>query len=93
MTAQFASQSSSRKQRTLCGAVPLVGITCTRNASISGQGAKQERRFDVYIGKTVLDAAGRTDLTDALSAVRRGRETGNLSSGSRARGKLMAKDT
>ena len=61
VTAQFASPSSSRKQRTLSGAVPRVAIICTRSASSSGQGAKREKRFDVYIGKTVLDAAERID--------------------------------
>ena len=78
VTARFALPSSSRRQRTLSGAVPRVGITCTGSASSSGLEAKPGKRSDVYIGKTVLDAAERTDLTDALSAVRRGsRETRN----------------
>lgn len=93
VTAQFALRNSSRKQRTLSGAVPRVGITCIKSASNSGQGAKQERRFDVCIGKTVLDAVGRTDLTNALSAVRRGREMKNRSSESRTPGKSTEKDT
>lgn len=61
VTAQYASRNLSQKQRTLSGAVPRVGITCTRTASSSGQGAKPGKRFDVYIGKTALDAAERTD--------------------------------
>ena len=93
VTAQFASPNLRRKQRTLSGAVPRVGTTCTRTASSNGQGAKPGRRFDVCIGKTGLDAAERTDSTDALSAVRHGVETRTRSSESRTPGKSMARDT
>lgn len=71
----------------LSGAVPHVGITCTRTASSSGQGAKRGKRFDVCIGETVLEAAEKTDLTDTLSAVRHGKKTRNRSSESRKLGK------
>lgn len=66
VTARFASRSLRRKQMRLSGAVPRVGITCTRTASSSGQGAKRGKRFDVCIGETVLEAAERTDLTDTF---------------------------
>ncbi len=56
-TAQFASPNLSRKQRTLSGAVLLVETTSTINVSNSGQRARPGKRFDVYIGKRVLDAA------------------------------------
>lgn len=96
VTAQFASRNSSRKQRTLSGAVPRVGIICTKSASSSGQEAKPEKRSDVSIGKRVLNAAERTDLTDVLLAVRLGRESReiwNPSGESRTREKSMGKDT
>ena len=94
VTAQFASPSSSRKQRTLSGAVPRVGIICTRSASSSGQEAKPAKRSDVYIGKTVLNAAEMNELTDVLSAVPHGsRQMRNRSSESRTLGKLVAKGT
>lgn len=68
-------------------------ITCTRIASSSGQGAKPGKRFDVSIGKTVLDLMEETDLTDGFSAVRHGKGTRNRSSESRTPEKSMARDT
>ena len=56
--AQFALPNLRRKQRTpLSGAVLHAEITCTRTALSNGQGAKLGKRFDVCIGKSVLDAA------------------------------------
>ena len=92
VTAQFASPSLSRKRKTLYGVVLRVGIIYTRTASSSGQRAKPAKRFDVCIGKMVLDATEMTDLTDVLPAVRHGRETRNRSNESRRPGKLMARD-
>lgn len=62
VTALYASRNLSQRQKTLSGAVPRVGITCTRTASSSGQRAKPGKRFDAYIGMTALDAARRTDF-------------------------------
>ena len=59
---QFVSLSLIRKQRTLSGAVPRVGTTCTRTASGSGQGAKPGKRSDVCTGKTALNFAEMTGI-------------------------------
>lgn len=56
VTAQYALPNSSRKRRKLYGVVLRVEITCTRTASSSGPRAKRGKRFDVFIGKIVLDS-------------------------------------
>lgn len=66
VTAQFASPNLRRKQTRFSGAALRVGTIYTRTVSSSGQGAKPEKRFDVCIGKTVLDAGEKTDSTDDL---------------------------
>ena len=60
MIVQSASRNLRRKQRTLYGVVVRVEIICTKTASSSGLRAKQGKRFDVFIGKTILDALERT---------------------------------
>ena len=75
VTARFASRNLNRKQTISSGAEQPVGTTYTRTVSSSGQGAKRGKRFDVYIGKTVLDTVEMTGMADALSAVHHGKKT------------------
>ncbi len=60
-TVQFASRNLNRKQRILSGAELHAEIICTKTASSNGRRAKPGKRFDACIGKTVLDAAERTN--------------------------------
>ena len=92
MTARFASQNSNRKQRTLSGAGQPVETIYIRLASSSGRGAKLGKRFDVYIGKNVLDATEITGMTNALSAVHHGRETRKRSSDVRSLARSIMRD-
>ena len=62
VTVQSASRSLRRKQRTLYGVVLRVEIICTKTALSSGLRAKPGKRFDVFIGRTILDALETTRL-------------------------------
>ena len=74
------------------GAGQPVETTYTRTASNSGHGAKLGKRSDVYIGKTVLEAAEMKGMTDALSAVHHGRETRKRLSESGSPAKSITRD-